>query len=55
MSPVLYKVQVYVYLTLQPHQRIILHTFGCCEGPRSRRYGRTTALRLIVQPCDEDD
>jgi hypothetical protein len=24
------------------------------EGPRSRRYGRTAALRLIVQPCDED-
>jgi hypothetical protein len=26
-----------------------------CEGPRSRCYGRTAALRLIVQPCDEDD
>jgi hypothetical protein len=25
------------------------------EGPRSRCYGRTAALRLIVQPCDEDD
>jgi hypothetical protein len=25
------------------------------EGPRSRRYGRTAAMRLIVQPCDEDD
>jgi hypothetical protein len=25
------------------------------EGPRSRRYGRTAALRLIVQPYDEDD
>jgi hypothetical protein len=25
------------------------------EGPRSRRYGRTAALRLIVQPRDEDD
>jgi hypothetical protein len=25
------------------------------EGPRSRRYGRTAALRLIGQPCDEDD
>ena len=24
------------------------------EGPRSRCYGRTAALRLIVQPCDED-
>jgi hypothetical protein len=25
------------------------------EGPGSRRYGRTAALRLLVQPCDEDD
>jgi hypothetical protein len=25
------------------------------EGPRSRRYGRTAASRLLVQPCDEDD
>jgi hypothetical protein len=25
------------------------------EGPRSRCYGHTAALRLIVQPCDEDD
>jgi hypothetical protein len=25
------------------------------EGPRSRRYGRTAAMRLIVQPYDEDD
>jgi hypothetical protein len=25
------------------------------EGPRSRRYGRIAALRLLVQPCDEDD
>jgi hypothetical protein len=25
------------------------------EGPRSRRYRRTAALRLIVQPCDEDE
>jgi hypothetical protein len=25
------------------------------EGPRSRCYGRTAALRLIVQPCDEND
>jgi hypothetical protein len=23
------------------------------KGARSRRYGRTAALRLIVQPCDE--
>jgi hypothetical protein len=25
------------------------------EGPRSRCYGRTAALRLLVQPYDEDD
>jgi hypothetical protein len=25
------------------------------EGPRSRHYGRTAALRLIVQPSDEDE
>jgi hypothetical protein len=25
------------------------------EGPRSRRYGRTAALRLIVQPCDDNE
>jgi hypothetical protein len=24
------------------------------EGPRSRYYGRTAALRLMVQPCDKD-
>jgi hypothetical protein len=35
----------------------ILHDayFFCGEGPRSRCYGRTTALRLIVQSCDEGD
>jgi hypothetical protein len=31
------------------------HVFFYGEGPRSRYYGRTAALRLIVQPCDEDD
>ena len=25
------------------------------EGSRSRCYGRTAALRFIVQPCDEDE
>jgi hypothetical protein len=28
---------------------------GGGEGPRSRRYGRTAALRLLVQPYDEDE
>jgi hypothetical protein len=27
----------------------------CLERPRSRSYGRTAALRLIVQPFDEDE
>jgi hypothetical protein len=27
---------------------------GGGEGPRSKCYGRTAALRLIMQPCDED-
>jgi hypothetical protein len=30
-------------------------TFFSGEGPRSRRYGRNAAMRLIVQPYDEDD
>jgi hypothetical protein len=25
------------------------------EGQRSRCYGRTAALRPLVQPCDEDE
>jgi hypothetical protein len=25
------------------------------EGPHSRSYGRIAALRLLVQPCDEDE
>jgi hypothetical protein len=29
--------------------------FFCGEGPRSRCYGRTAALRFIVQPFDEND
>jgi hypothetical protein len=24
------------------------------EGPCSRRYGRTAAWKLLVQPCDDD-
>jgi hypothetical protein len=35
--------------------RILLPFFFSGEGPRSRRYGRTAAVRLLVQPCDEDD
>jgi hypothetical protein len=32
-----------------------LWDFFCGEGPCSRCYVRAAALRLIVQPCDEDD
>jgi hypothetical protein len=34
---------------------LFLLLFFSGEGPRSRRYGRTAALRLLVQPCDEDE
>jgi hypothetical protein len=40
----------------QKHKTEISSTyFFSDEGPRSRRYGPTAALRLTVQPCDEDD
>jgi hypothetical protein len=35
--------------------RKMLGYFCGVEGPRSRSYGRTAALRPIVQPCDEDE
>jgi hypothetical protein len=44
--------------TLTPTRTHVTNTgsfFFSGEGPRSRRYGRTAALRLLVQPCDEDD
>jgi hypothetical protein len=44
-------VSVYLVLVMQGRQP----SFLFCKGPRSRCYGRTAALRLIVQPCDEDD
>ena len=33
----------------------IVSLFFGSEGPRSRCYERSAALRLIVQPCDKDD
>ena len=38
-------------------QRTLLHdvSFFFGEGLRSRCYGRTAVLRLIMQPCDKDD
>jgi hypothetical protein len=35
--------------------RNTLHVFLSGEGPRSRDYGRTAAMRLIMQPCDDDE
>jgi hypothetical protein len=32
-----------------------IYIFFSGEGPRSRRYGRTAALRFIVQAYDEDE
>jgi hypothetical protein len=39
------------------HVKVYSHEdiFFCGEGPRSRCYERTGALRRIVQSCDEDD
>jgi hypothetical protein len=34
---------------------LVFFIFFSGEGPRSRRYGRTAAMRLIVQPYDEDE
>jgi hypothetical protein len=30
------------------------YIFFCGDGPRSRSYRRTAALRRLVQPCDDD-
>jgi hypothetical protein len=35
--------------------KLLQFSFFCGEGPRSTCYGRTAALRLIAQACDEDD
>jgi hypothetical protein len=40
---------------LQTLNKDARHFFLFIEGPRSRCYRGTAALRLIVQPCDEDD
>jgi hypothetical protein len=37
------------------HEVIDEQLSSCGKGPGSRCYGRTAALRLIVQSCDEDD
>jgi hypothetical protein len=43
------------YKDLLLHKFVVYLFFFSGEGPRSRRYGRTAALRLLVQPCDDDD
>jgi hypothetical protein len=40
-------------LLLRRHAQSVLPHFDFFKGPRSRCYGRTAALRLIVQPCDK--
>jgi hypothetical protein len=49
-------VYLYVLNRSQKKQRLLPSTafFFSGEGPCSRCYGRTAALRLLVQPCDED-
>jgi hypothetical protein len=34
---------------------MVLFFFFCGEGPHSRSYGRTAALRLSVQSCDDQE
>jgi hypothetical protein len=48
----------YLYIMQQFRQWLVFECgvfFLIGEGPRSRSYGRTAALRLIVQPYDDDD
>jgi hypothetical protein len=35
--------------------QLVFFFFLIDDGPRRRRYGRIAALKLIVQPCDEDE
>jgi hypothetical protein len=45
------------HLKEKPRHKIPYHdlSFFLGEGRHSRRYGCTAALRLLVQPYDEDD
>jgi hypothetical protein len=36
-------------------QQYVISDLLFSEGPRIRLYGHTSVLRLIVQPCGEDD
>jgi hypothetical protein len=42
-------------LALCPTSFNLLTRIFSSEGPRSSRYRRTAALRLIVQPCEKDN
>jgi hypothetical protein len=42
-------------VSVEQRVNIWRHLFFRGEGPRSRCYGSTAALRLLVQPCDEDE
>jgi hypothetical protein len=44
-----------IFETFRSFSTFVCVFFFSGEGPRSRRYGRTAALRLIVQPYDEDE
>jgi hypothetical protein len=46
---------VYCAVRTESSNRIQVTVFLFGEGPRSRRYGGTAALSLIVQPCDKDE
>jgi hypothetical protein len=44
------------HLKEKPYHKIPYHNLSVLwRGPRSRRYGRTTTLRLLVQPYDEEE
>jgi hypothetical protein len=45
----------WLFAKIKRPERETEHFFLHGVGPHSRCYGRTTALRLFVQPCDEDE
>jgi hypothetical protein len=48
-----YKLGLMCDITLEGEEKEEVFLYG--KWPRSRCYGRTTALRLFVQPYDEDE
>jgi hypothetical protein len=47
--------QTRMEICLRQTEYLVQELVFFCEGPRSRRYRHTAALRLLVQPCGEDD